>query len=90
MSDTKQDLYTRILDQASRDPGFREQLKTDPRGAIQSSLGIAVPEGVTINVVEEAPSTAYIVLPHVSSSTGDTDIGAAGITWSAASNGCHC
>lgn len=90
MTDTRQDLYSRILDQATRDSNFRNRLKTDPGGAIQSALGIAVPEGVTLNVIEETPTTAYIVLPPASSSPGDGDIGAQGITWSAASNGCSC
>lgn len=52
-----------IIDRAGSDAAFRSKLTRDPRDAIQSEFGIAVPEGVTVRVLEEQPGEVILVLP---------------------------
>jgi hypothetical protein len=49
MSD--QSAASQILDRATRDPAFRQE------------LGVSIPKSIEIRVVEESPSTLYLVSP---------------------------
>jgi hypothetical protein len=60
---TRRDLEAKIVARAWADEGFRERLKTDPRSAVAEETGVAVPESIAIEVLEETPERAYIVLP---------------------------
>jgi hypothetical protein len=60
---TRQDLEAKIVARAWADEGFRRRLKTDPRGTVAEETGISVPESVQIEVVEETPEKAYLVIP---------------------------
>ena len=60
---TRQDLEAKIVARAWADEGFRQRLKTDPRGTVSEETGISVPESVQIEVVEETPEKAYLVIP---------------------------
>lgn len=53
----------RVIDRAQRDPGYRKRLVAEPAAAIEEELGVKVPEGVEINVVEETASALTLVLP---------------------------
>ena len=53
----------KLIEKALDDPAFRQRLIQDPRGAISSELGIEIPAGIEVKVVEETASTIYIVLP---------------------------
>jgi hypothetical protein len=53
----------RVIERAQRDEAFRQQLLDDPRGAISADLGVDVPDGIEIRVIEEDPEEAVIVLP---------------------------
>lgn len=48
---------------ARKDPDFRQALKSDPKKAIESKIGVPLPDFVNVKVVEETPDTAYVVLP---------------------------
>lgn len=52
-----------VVAKAHRDPEFRARLLAEPRAAVAEVLGVDLPEGVTITVVEQAPAEAVIVLP---------------------------
>lgn len=56
-------LVERVVQRASADPAFRAHLMADPKGAVESELGIAIPVGMKIRVVEERSDEFYIVLP---------------------------
>jgi hypothetical protein len=62
----------KLIEKALDDPTFRQRLIQDPRGAISSELGIEIPAGIEVKVVEETANTIYIVLPSQpeSSSSG--------------------
>ncbi|HLK46246.1 MAG TPA: NHLP leader peptide family RiPP precursor, partial [Acidimicrobiales bacterium] len=53
----------RIIDRAQSDPGFRTRLLQDPRGALGELLGVALPDGIEVRVVEERPDLMCVVLP---------------------------
>ncbi|HEU4560970.1 MAG TPA: NHLP leader peptide family RiPP precursor [Longimicrobium sp.] len=52
-----------LLRRAASDPAFRQQLLSDPRSAVQHALGITVPEGIDLQVLEESANRVYLVLP---------------------------
>ena len=52
-----------VIAKASEDAGFRDELRSDARGAISKALGIKIPEAIDIEVLEETPTKAYVVLP---------------------------
>ena len=66
---TATELKTRILDRASEDGDFRAHLIADPKAAISSEIGMAIPEGFDVVVHEDGASTAHLVLPPSSALT---------------------
>ncbi|MBI1297261.1 NHLP leader peptide family natural product precursor [bacterium] len=64
IADTYRDeLESRIIEQVQRDPAFRHRLLDDPKAAVSDFLGIALPLGMTITVLEEEPGHHILVLP---------------------------
>jgi hypothetical protein len=60
---TRRDLEAKIVARAWADEGFRQRLKSDPQGTVAEETGISVPASVQIEVVEETPEKAYLVIP---------------------------
>jgi hypothetical protein len=57
--------YTeQLLSRAERDPEYRKQLIEDPSSAIEEELGIDLPEGIRVTVVQEGPNEAILVMPR--------------------------
>ena len=54
-------LQARVLERASRDREFRDQLLQDPKGTLEQAFDVQIPEFVDIEVVEESPSRIYLV-----------------------------
>jgi hypothetical protein len=63
MSERRRALEHRLVEKAAKDAGFRRALTADPRGTLERELGVAVPAGVSLTVVEESPTERYLVLP---------------------------
>jgi hypothetical protein len=61
-------LEQQVVERASRDPQFRQDLVSDPRGTMAREFGLSVPERVQMTVVEETPSAVYLVLPATAAS----------------------
>jgi len=57
------DLQSRVIGQAMSDPAFRKRLLADPAGTLRGA-GVEVPEGVTIEVVEDTATQVHLVLPN--------------------------
>ena len=65
MSQTDQDkatAYGKMIAKVWRDPAFKAKLMADPHGALKEA-GLAVPQGVTVKVVENTDTHHYLVLP---------------------------
>lgn len=52
-----------IIEKAMKDLNFRNALKKDPHSTIEEEIGIKLPEGFSISVMEESANQFYIVLP---------------------------
>ena len=68
-----QDPQSRVIGQAMSDPAFRKRLLADPAGTLRSA-GVEVPEGVTIEVVEDTATRVHLVLPARANETLDSDL----------------
>lgn len=63
LTQSRQEIETRIVEQASQNPTFRQQLLANPKATLAAFLGIALPPGMNITVLEEQPGQHYLVLP---------------------------
>jgi Nitrile hydratase, alpha chain len=59
----RHEIETRLIEQASADPAFRQRLLADPKSALAELLGVALPPGMTVTVLEEQPGQHILVLP---------------------------
>jgi Nitrile hydratase, alpha chain len=75
---TRKDLEAKVVARAWADEGFRERLKADPRAAVAEETGITVPESVAIEVLEETPERAFLVLPMDRMAVSDEALDVAG------------
>ena len=55
-----------ILSRAAEDGEFRARLIADPKAAIASETGAAMPDGFEVVVHEDSATTAHLVLPRSS------------------------
>ena len=60
---TATEMRERILSKADEDGDFRARLIADPRAAISSEIGAAIPDGFDVAVHEDSATTAHLVLP---------------------------
>ena len=67
---TRSDLERRVIERASRDPQFRKDFAANPRETVEREFGVTIPENIEITVVEETPSTVYVVLPPAPAQSG--------------------
>lgn len=56
-----------LIDKAGADAGFKQRLLADPSKTLGEE-GVAVPDGVTVKVVESTDKEVWLVLPHKHSS----------------------
>jgi Nitrile hydratase, alpha chain len=69
MSD-RADVEARIIGQAMSDANFRKKLLADPVGTLRGA-GVDVPEGVSVQVVQDTATLVHMVLP---APVGDSEI----------------
>ena len=72
----RESIESKIIARALKDEAFKQELlnnSTVAKVAIEKELGEMLPEGFSINVVQESPNTAYIVLPYMPSTEGLTE-----------------
>jgi hypothetical protein len=59
---TEAQAYSKIIARAWRDPSFKAKLLADPQGTLRDA-GVRIPDGVTVNVVENTGTHFHFVLP---------------------------
>lgn len=59
---SREELTKEVLEKAGADKDFKKALMDNPKETL-GRLGVQVPEGVEIRVVEESPQVLYLVLP---------------------------
>lgn len=52
-----------LVGRAMKDPVFRAQLIANPVTSIEQALGVELPAGVQVKVLEESSDTIYVILP---------------------------
>jgi hypothetical protein len=68
---TRRNLETRLIERAWKDPGFRKQIITDPKGLLERRLGQKLPEELKISVHEEDANTLHFSIPAPPSNTAE-------------------
>jgi Nitrile hydratase, alpha chain len=63
VSDVRGELHQRLVQRALADPAFRTRLLETPREAVAEELGVELPPGLEVTVIEERPDRIAIVLP---------------------------
>ncbi len=70
-----------VIERASHDSDFREQLRNDAKGTIRESLGLELPDDVEVLVidqgdesVEESESRVVLSLPPLLAEVSDSDL----------------
>ncbi len=84
-------IQERIIAKAMKEETFRQELLSNPKVAIERALGISVPQGVTIAVHQDTPTTLHLVLPaHVQTATELSDAELEQATGGVWNSGCVC
>ncbi|MCG8457107.1 MAG: NHLP leader peptide family RiPP precursor [Holophagales bacterium] len=65
MKMTRGEMLDLLIKFSSQNPEYREALKRNPKGVVAEQFQMDLPEALDIQVLEETPETAYVVLPHV-------------------------
>src|SRR5262245_25829197 len=65
---TPRDLEAHLIARAWKDEAFRQELLSDPKAVVERELrrqdpDARLPEHVQLQVLEESPTTRYLVLP---------------------------
>lgn len=62
---------SKLISKALTDAAFKAELLKDPRAAIERSLGVKVPAGMAVKVVEDSSSVVHLVLPATAPGKGE-------------------
>lgn len=72
---TASEATERLIEKASNDSTFRDQLIADPGKTVEEEFGITLPDGFSIEVHEQSAKAAHLVLPP-SGRLGEEDLAA--------------
>ncbi len=81
-------LRQHLIDKATADSEFRNQLVAEPKAAIEAETGLTVPSEFNVEVHQDTATTSHLVLPP-SAELGEADLAqaAGGIDWSVPGGG---
>ena len=57
------ELRERVIERAKKDTNFRKLLISNPRAAVRDEVGVDLPSGLKVQVMEETSDQIYLVLP---------------------------
>ena len=60
---SRRELEALLIEKAWKDEAFRRALLEDPKATLERELGVRVPEGYSLTVLEESATDRYLVLP---------------------------
>lgn len=55
--------FEKIILKAWEDEAFKRALLQDPRGCLESELGMKLPDGLQIFIHEQTPTCLHLILP---------------------------
>ena len=67
MPQAPNDYIDKLIARAQGDEDFRAKLVSDPGSAVSEELGVEIPEGLNVRVIEEGADEVVLVLPAVAS-----------------------
>ena len=68
---TRRDLETRLIEKAWKDPEFKREIVSDPKGMLEKYLGQKLPEQLRIIIHEEDASTLHLSIPPAPSNLSE-------------------
>ena len=71
---TQSQIQEQILTKAEEDEQFRARLLDDPKAAIKDAIGLSVPDGINIRVLEDNATDCHLVLPPAGGNLSDREI----------------
>lgn len=71
MSETRYELQEKIVSKALSDAAYKQELLANPKAAVEKELGITIPEGVAINIMQETGEQVFLVLPYIEDAEGE-------------------
>ena len=66
-----EEMRAELVQKACSDDDFRARLLANPNGAIEEAMGVAVPQGFSVSVLEDTRNTFHLVLPPSERLTGE-------------------
>jgi hypothetical protein len=75
-SSSRQEFERDVLERAAADPAFRAELLANSRAAILKIYGVELPPSIELKVLEETPTTFYLVLPAQTDELTDEQLAA--------------
>ncbi len=63
---TRQAIYECLIFRLAEEPGLRETLLTDPKTVLAEDMGLELPAGVELRVVEDTALQHHVVIPWLS------------------------
>ncbi|HLO48404.1 MAG TPA: NHLP leader peptide family RiPP precursor [Kamptonema sp.] len=60
---TREELQAKLIAKAWQDESFKQELLSNPTAVVAREMGLDNIPGITIEIVEETPTTYYLVLP---------------------------
>jgi hypothetical protein len=60
---TRLDLERHLIEKAWKDPDFKKQVISDPKGVYEKHLGQKLPDGLKIIIHEEDANTVHFTIP---------------------------
>jgi hypothetical protein len=71
---TRNELEAKIIARAWQDEAFKQELLSNPKAVFSQEIGHSIPDEVEIRVIEENPTTLYMVLPMKPVAAADSEL----------------
>lgn len=79
---TPDEMRSSLVEKAMQDQAFRARLLEEPNAAIEETLGVTVPDAMTVKVLQDTATTAHLILPPAAElEVADLEAIAAGHVW---------
>ncbi|MBD2387101.1 NHLP leader peptide family RiPP precursor [Cylindrospermum sp. FACHB-282] len=59
----QENLEAKIIARAWKSEEYKQELLNNPKAVIEREFNIQIPEGVTVQILEETPTNLYFVMP---------------------------
>ncbi len=67
----RKEFEAKLIARALKDESFRNELRSDPKTAIEKEFGMKFPDEINIHLVEENENEVCLVIPHNFSDTNE-------------------